>query len=199
MRDVGLLALRLTVGSFLTAHGAQKLFGWFDGPGLRGADEQAAQLGMKPGQVWGAANALGEFAGGVLTGLGFLSPLGPLSIVADMAVAIRRVHLHKPIWTMQGGAEFPLTNLAAALALALGGPGRYSLDGLFGVRLPRWMLGLATLSIMAVSGAAAFQPQVAEPVVQELDELFHSSMPASEVELEPGRPETREKRADAPG
>ncbi len=35
--------------------------------------------------------------------------------------------------------------------------------------------------------------------MQELDELFHSSMPDSEGELEPGRPETREKRADAPG
>ncbi len=32
--DIGLLLLRLTVGLTLGAHGAQKLLGWFGGPGL---------------------------------------------------------------------------------------------------------------------------------------------------------------------
>lgn len=192
MRDVGLLVLRLTVGSFLAGHGAQKLFGWFGGPGLRGADEQAEKLGMRPGQLWGPMNALGEFMGGVLSALGFLNPLGPISIAADMAVAIRRVHLHKPIWSMQGGAEFPLTNLAAALALAFGGPGRYSLDRLLGVRLPRWLVGLATVSMIGVSVGAAFRPEVAEPVMQEMNQLLHPSTPAPEGRGEPHRPETTE-------
>jgi len=32
--DIGLLLLLLTVGLTLAAHGTQKLFGWFGGPGL---------------------------------------------------------------------------------------------------------------------------------------------------------------------
>lgn len=36
MVDVALLVLRATTGSLLAGHGAQKLFGWFGGHGLKG-------------------------------------------------------------------------------------------------------------------------------------------------------------------
>ena len=51
------------------------------------------------------------------------------------------------------GYELPATNLAAALALAVAGPGRYSLDGLTGLRLPRVVTALVVAG--AVAGAAA--------------------------------------------
>jgi putative oxidoreductase len=34
--DVGLLTIRLVFGLTLAARTAQKLFGWFDGPGIAG-------------------------------------------------------------------------------------------------------------------------------------------------------------------
>ncbi|HEX2865020.1 MAG TPA: DoxX family membrane protein, partial [Deinococcales bacterium] len=34
--DLALLAIRIVVGLILAAHGAQKLFGWFGGHGLKG-------------------------------------------------------------------------------------------------------------------------------------------------------------------
>jgi putative oxidoreductase len=60
MADFGLLFLRLTLGSLMAGHGAQKLFGWWKGPGLKGTQGFMENLGMKPGVVWGTLVAVGE-------------------------------------------------------------------------------------------------------------------------------------------
>ena len=46
----GLLLLRTVVGLTLAAHGAQKLFGWFGGPGLEGTARGLEMLGFSPGR-----------------------------------------------------------------------------------------------------------------------------------------------------
>lgn len=164
MKDLGLLVLRLTVGTLMAGHGSQKLFGWFKGPGLTGTAGFMEQLGMAPGHVWGRMAAMTEFSGGVLTALGFLSPIGPLNIVAAMAVASRKVHWKLPLWAGQGGAELPLTNMAAAIAIAFAGPGRLSLDGIFGIRFPRWFSVLAALTTIGAAYAAAERPDIVAPL-----------------------------------
>jgi putative oxidoreductase len=165
MKDLALLILRLTLGLFMAGHGTQKLFGWFKGPGLKGTAGFMEQLGMAPGRIWGPMAAFSESAGGTLTALGFLSPAGPLNIMAAMAVATRRAHWKLPLWATKGGAELPATNLAAAMALALSGPGRYSLDHVLGLRIPRWMNALMTLTTLAGVYAAVQRPELAEKVV----------------------------------
>ncbi len=146
---LGMLALRLVGGLLLAAHGAQKLFGWWDGPGLQGFAGAVENMGMKPGRLWAPAAGLAEFGGGLLTALGLLNPLGPLGAIAAMIVATRKAHWGKPVFAMKGGAELPLTNIALALAVAVEGPGRYSLDRFLGIRVPIW------LRILAVSGTVA--------------------------------------------
>jgi len=137
MRDMGLLVLRLTTGGLLVGHGAQKLFGWFGGSGLKGTAAIFESIGLKPGTTWAIAASASEFGGGVLTALGFLHPLGPMGMMGAMVMATAKAHWGKPIWASKGGAELPLINIASAFALTLTGPGRFSLDRLFGIRLPR--------------------------------------------------------------
>jgi len=66
-----------------------------------------------------------------------------------MATAARRAHWNKPIWVTEGGAELPVLYSATGIALALAGPGRYSLDRALGLRVP------AALSAVAATGVVA--------------------------------------------
>jgi len=171
MRDLARLILRLVFGGLVAGHGAQKLFGWFEGPGLGGTEKMMSSMGLKPADKWAMAAAGSEFAGGTLTALGFLSPLGPLAVIAPMTVAATTVHADKPIWASKGGAELPVTNLAIAGALFLAGPGVLSLDTVLRTRVPWWLAGLAILGtaggiMIAVDRqktAAAAKPAAAAP------------------------------------
>lgn len=150
MSDWALLLLRLVTGGLVAGHGAQKLFGAFGGHGLDGTAGWLESLGLKPGRAWAGMAGGGEFGGGVLTLLGLGGPLGSIMTISAMAMATAKTHWGKPIWATEGGAELPLTNIAAAAALALTGPGAYSLDHLFGIRVPRWLATLATLGAAIV-------------------------------------------------
>src|SRR5579883_2370430 len=70
LTDMGLLAMRLTTGTLLAGHGAQKLFGVFKGPGLKGTGGWLESLGMKPGHYWAVLAGGAEFFGGLTTALG---------------------------------------------------------------------------------------------------------------------------------
>ena len=149
-REFGFLILRLTMGGLLAGHGAQKLFGWFDGPGLKGTAGWLESMGFKPGMPWATAAAASEFGGGTLTALGLFHPLGPLATMGAMAMATFKAHWDKPIWASQGGAELPVLNLSIALTLMLTGPGRFSLDRLFGIRLPRTLVAAVAIAEAAL-------------------------------------------------
>ena len=159
-RDLGVLALRMTMGGLLAGHGAQKLFGSFEGPGLEGTAGWLESMGFKPGGKWAMMAGGSEFGGGVLTALGLLHPLGPIATVGAMGVATRHAHRGKPIWVTAGGAELPVTNMAIAVALSMVGPGRYSLDHMLGIRIPA---GLSLLAAGAVVLGMLNAEQVTPP------------------------------------
>jgi putative oxidoreductase len=164
MLAFGLLILRLVVGLTLAGHGAQKLFGWFGGPGMKGWTESVRKLRVRPAQPWAWVAALSEFGGGLLVALGLLSPLGNLAIAGAMLVAIATVHLARGFWVTKGGFEFNLLIIATAAALALTGPGTYSLDHLLGVNLPEPVtLLVGTIAMVAgvIVTLATRSPQAA--------------------------------------
>ena len=127
------------LGSYLAAHGAQKLFGSFDGPGIDAAAAGFHHIGLRPGSIFARVASVSELAGGVLTATGAGDPLGPIILAGTMAVA-SSTHRTSGPFSAKGGYELPQTNLA--LALAVTGPGKLSVDRLTGRRLPtsltRW-------------------------------------------------------------
>ncbi len=156
MLNLGLLILRLVVGTILFAHGTQKLFGWFGGRGFQATTRWIGSLGMQPAPFWAFMAGLTEAAGGLGLALGFLDPLGSLGIIAAMLLAIK-THWAKGLFAMQGGFELPLTYLTVALGVALFGPGAYSVDALLGTALPEPVsfVGGLVLVILGVIAALA--------------------------------------------
>src|SRR5260370_8149759 len=106
MTALGLLILRLGIGLILAAHGAQKLFGVWGGPGMAKWAQSVQRLRIRPATPWAWVAALSEFGGGLLLGLGLLSPLGSLAIIAAILVAIATVHLPNGFWNSQPALPF---------------------------------------------------------------------------------------------
>jgi putative oxidoreductase len=134
--SLGLLVLRLVIGLTLAAHGAQKLFGWFSGPGVTRWMQGMQRQGFKPPALWTALVILGELGGGLSLAAGLLTPLGAAGISGAMLMAIATSHWPNGFFNSKRGIEFPLSLLASAVAIGIAGPGRYALDPLFHIHLP---------------------------------------------------------------
>ena len=128
-----LFIVRLGLGIVFFAHGAQKVFGWFGGYGLKGTLGYFKSLGIPT--ALGVIACFAEFLGGIAMLVGFLARVAALGLAIDMLVAIATVH--KPHgfflnWgVVQGkghGYEMNLVLIAMALAILFGGAGAWSID-----------------------------------------------------------------------
>jgi putative oxidoreductase len=166
MRDVMLLGTRLVLGGYLAVHGVQKLFGAFGGPGLERAGAGFDRIGLTPGKPMAALAGATELGGGLLTAVGVADPVGPLAIMGAMTVASATHRASGPL-AANRGFELPLTNLAAAAALAASGPGRFRLSPPLGRRLTAVVVAggalLAAGSLTKMLIAARDQAGAAHP------------------------------------
>jgi putative oxidoreductase len=147
----GLVLARAIVGLLMAAHGAQKLFGWFGGYGLTATGGYFDSMGFRPGRLFAALAGLSEFAGGLLLAAGLLLPVGAAVILSVMVVAVVTVHARNGLLVSSNGVELPVLYAVVAIALALAGPGPYSLDALLGLA-PAWTPGL-TAAMLALGAA----------------------------------------------
>ena len=156
--SVGLLVLRLGLGIVFLAHGIkhargrEKTTGWFGWLGFRA-----------PGFQWFASTAT-EIAVGALMILGLLTGLAAAGVIGVMFVAFWTVHrvagFFITAFMKDGidveGYEYVAFLSAAALALAIAGPGEYSVDAAIMIgdetlaaALDGWVgLGLAALGLV---------------------------------------------------
>jgi putative oxidoreductase len=135
MREWGPTFLRLALGGVFLAHGAQKLFGVWDGPGLAGASQYLTSLGLPVPYLLAILVALAETGGGLLIVLGaYARWIAPLLIV-EMGVGIWKVHYAHGFflnWSLTPGvghgSEFNLLIIGGLLCLIFTGPGMLSVD-----------------------------------------------------------------------
>jgi Predicted membrane protein len=129
--DVALLVVRVVVGIIFVAHGAQKLFGFFGGPGLA-AIVQPPPDGMG---LLGYPVTIGEFFGGLGLIFGFLSRFSAASLIVIMLGAIGLVHGqhgfflgHTPTDTLAtSGFEYNLALIGLLAPILIAGPGRFAI------------------------------------------------------------------------
>jgi putative oxidoreductase len=150
--NMGLLILRLAIGLTFAAHGSQKLFGWFGGPGLERTGEFFETLGFRPGQRHALLAGLGETGGGLLLALGLFTPLGSAAAISVMLVAVFTLHIQKGFFVHKGGYEYNLVLAVAASALAFTGSGSLSIDALLNYGESGTLWGLAALVAGVLGG-----------------------------------------------
>jgi putative oxidoreductase len=127
-----LAVIRIALAVVIFPHGAQKLFGWFGGYGLNGTLGFFASLGVPA--ALGILGILAESAGAVALAAGLATRLSALGIGLTVGMGALLVHAKNGFFMNWSGAqagegfEYHILVAGAALALVIGGAGRWSAD-----------------------------------------------------------------------
>ena len=147
--NLALLAFRCGLGAVMLAHGINHIFG---GGKIAGTARWFASLGMKPGILHAWVASITEVVGGALLVVGLLTPFGGAAIIGVMLVAIVTNHRGNGFFIFRPGEgwEYVMTLAIAGLAIAVLGPGEWSLDEAFDIRED--LFGATGLAIAAIAG-----------------------------------------------
>jgi putative oxidoreductase len=130
---LGLLILRVVMGLTMAAHGSQKLFGWFEGPGRAGTTGMFTKLGFRWPAVMALMAGAAEFFGGILFAAGLVTPFAAIALIVVMLNAVIAVHWQKGFFATAGGYEYNLAIIAIATGVSAIGPGTDSVDNALGI------------------------------------------------------------------
>ncbi len=129
LTTTAITVLRVILGFLFAAHGWQKFNEWT----VAGTQAAFAQMGVPAAQISAPLVAGLELAGGIALILGVLTRIVAALLALNMLGALFLVHAPAGVFADKGGYELVLLLAAAALALALTGAGRVSVDrALFG-------------------------------------------------------------------
>lgn len=157
-QDLGLLVLRAALGVIFIAHGLQKAFGWWGGPGLEGFKETLTEAGYQNANLLTYLAAGAQIASGVLLVLGLFTPLAAAVALAFMVNSVLATFTAQRadggLFVFGSAAEYLLALTAVAAAIVLVGPGRYGFDGSRGwARRP--FIGSFIALLLGVGGGIA--------------------------------------------
>ncbi|WIJ45949.1 DoxX family protein [Curtobacterium citreum] len=123
--SIGLTVLRIILGVVFIAHGAQKF-----AQGIPNVTQGFAGMGVPLAEVAAPVVAGLELVGGVLLVAGVATRVVGLLLAVDMVVAGLLAHATAGFFAQDGGFEYVLVLAVASVAVALTGPGRFSVDAL---------------------------------------------------------------------
>lgn len=139
--DYAITILRLVLGVVFSAHGAQKMLGWFGGYGFSSTmGFFTHEMGIPAAFAFLAICA--EFFGGIGLIVGFLGRIAAFGILCNMLVAIAMVHGRNGFFMNWGGNqkgegfEYHLLAVALLLAILVKGSGAVSVDRFLTEELP---------------------------------------------------------------
>jgi putative oxidoreductase len=133
-RNAAALVLRLFLAVVFFPHGAQKVLGWFGGPGLHGSVSMLSGTMHIP-LILAILAIAAEFLGPLGLFVGFLTRIAAFGIGFEMAVAAVVYHSRFGFfmnWFGQKGGEgieYHLLIIGIAAALMITGGGLWSIDG----------------------------------------------------------------------
>ena len=126
LTTTALTVLRVILGFLFAAHGWQKFNDWT----IAGTQAAFTQMGVPAANISAPLVAGLELAGGIALILGVLTRVVAALLAVNMIGALVLVHASAGVFADKGGYELVLLLGAAALALALTGAGRVSVDRL---------------------------------------------------------------------
>ncbi|MFI9815747.1 DoxX family protein [Saccharothrix variisporea] len=124
--DLGLLVLRLALGGAFVAHGLQKVFGLFGGPGIDGFTRYLESSGYREARILAWVTGITELAGGGLLVLGLFTPLAAAGVLGVLANAIALKY--RGGYFAPNGIELEVALAAMSFAVLFAGPGRAAFD-----------------------------------------------------------------------
>jgi putative oxidoreductase len=129
--DIGLFLLRLGIGAVVFAHGAQKVFGLWGGPGIASFAGNLQTFGYQQATTLSWVTGVTELVAGAFIVIGVLTPLAAAAVLAIMINAVLLKLGNGFFVTGPKGSdsvEYSLVLGLGAACLVFTGPGRIALD-----------------------------------------------------------------------
>jgi putative oxidoreductase len=147
---VALLLVRVVVGVVMIAHGLNH---WRGGGRIEGTARWFTGLGLRYGRLQAWTSVVTEIGAGLLLVLGLLTPLACAAVASVMLVAAVLAHRPNGFFVFKDGYEYVLVLAVVAVALAMLGPGRLSVDSATGIGITGWAGGAIALGVAVVATA----------------------------------------------
>jgi putative oxidoreductase len=139
-----LLLLRVVLGVVMIMHGRNH---WLGGGKIAGTARWFSGLGLRNGTLQAWLSVVTEIGAGLLLILGLLTPLACAAVISVMLVAGLLAHRRNGFFVFKDGYEYVLVIAVACLALAVLGPGRFSIDAAAGIDVTSWTGGAIALGV----------------------------------------------------